>query len=143
GARTVGRGEGRLMPRTAPAPSAFLVFALAAATAAHTRRAGDGGTAVAAAPAAAHKPKLRECYDARCTFTVRKPVTFPIAKRFGFSKLTVRRVGGGSVSVTGRAPNGYAQVTVGRGGVGHLNGISIRVLSISDTKARVRLAPTG
>ncbi|SDR15809.1 hypothetical protein SAMN04489764_3771 [Thermostaphylospora chromogena] len=136
-------GEGKRMQRTAPILSALLVLALAAAPAAHAHRAGDGGSAVAAGPAAAHKPKLRECYDARCTFTVRKPVTFPIAKRFGFSKLTVRRVGGGSVSVTGRAPNGYAQVTVGRGGVGHLNGISIRVLSISDTKARVRLAPTG
>lgn len=131
------------MQRTAPLLSALLVLTLAAAPAAHAHQASTGGSAVAAGPATALKPKLRECYDARCTLTVRKPVTFPIAKRFGFSKLTVRRVGGSSVSVIGRAPNGYGQVTIGKGATGYLNGISIRVLSISDTQARVRLTPTG
>ncbi|MFI0423929.1 hypothetical protein [Spongiactinospora sp. 9N601] len=97
--------------------------------------------AVTAAPAqaAAARPNLRACYDGKCKFTFTRPVSFRVAKRYRLGKVRVARVyvsAFGSYAVRISAP-GLAS-TLGEGARGTLNGLSVRVLSITSRGATVR-----
>ncbi len=97
---------------------------------------------VAAATEGAQAPKFRKCFDGRCTITVRKPVSFKISERFGFTRLTVSRRGL-TVRVKAKGPGISGGASITKGGISVLNGISIRIVSISRSKATVRFAPVN
>lgn len=106
---------------------------------------------VAAAPAAASAtPGYRGCYDGRCQFTFRKPVSFRVnPSRYGFSRVYVakrfvRSIFNQEINqelVMVRA--GGSTVYLGEGGEGEIranrkNGLSFRVLAITGKGATIR-----
>ncbi|MEV5411373.1 hypothetical protein AB0K60_21355 [Thermopolyspora sp. NPDC052614] len=131
---------GGFMRRKATTLLALLAF-LAVGAPAHAAQQAQPRT-IAAAVEGAQAPKFRECFDGRCTITVRKPVSFRISERFGFTRLTVSRHGL-SVRVKAKGPGVSGGASITKGGVSVLNGISIRIVSISRSKATVRFAPVN
>lgn len=100
-------------------------------------------TAMATAPLtatpASAAPKLRGCYDGKCTITIRKPVSFRVSSRYHLSRVRVARVYNSffnSYMVHVWAPG--VSVTLGEGARGKLNSLSVRVLSITSRGAKIR-----
>lgn len=122
---------------TVPLTLLALTFIAAGAPAAHAQWTPSGSGAATAA----HKPNLRACFDGKCKITISRPVSFRISSRYGFTRISVARKPGGRVQVTGRHPSGFAQATLGKGGFAALNNLSVRVLSVTRTKATLRFAP--
>ncbi|MEU4544545.1 hypothetical protein [Nonomuraea dietziae] len=98
------------------------------------------GAATSAARAAASAPNLRACHDGRCNLTLRKPVSFRVSSRFGITRLAISFTGH-SVRVKGTGPGVTSQALLGEGTTGSVNGIGVRVLSLSSGKAVLRLTP--
>lgn len=128
---------------TVPLTLLAFTFTAAGAPAVHaqgTPSASGAATVTAEAPAA-RKPNLRACFDGRCKITISRPVSFRISSRYGFSRISIARKPGRLVQVTGRHAGGFAQATLGKGGLATLNNLSVRVLSVTRTKATLRFAP--
>ncbi|WP_436763044.1 hypothetical protein [Streptosporangium sp. V21-05] len=99
-------------------------------------------TVPAAAPAAnAAKPNLRACYDGRCKLTLSKTARFKVSPRFGVTRLSIS-FNRASVRVRATGPGVTSQAVLGLRSTGSVNGIGIRVVSLSRAKAVLRLAPT-
>ncbi|MEU8178594.1 hypothetical protein AB0C14_37495 [Microbispora hainanensis] len=111
------------------------ITALAFATAA-------AAVSLVATPAnAAAKPNLRACYDGKCTITITKPVSFRVAGRYHLSRVRVARVHSGFFNTPMvRVWGPGVSVTLGEGARGSLNGLSVRVLSITSRGAKVRFS---
>ncbi|MER5649302.1 hypothetical protein [Streptosporangium sp. NPDC002524] len=121
--------------RTAP-----LAPVSAAAPAANTAGNTAGNTAANTAANAA-KPNLRACYDGRCKLTLSKTVRFKVSPRFGVTRLSIsfnRTI----VRVRATGPGVTSQAVLGLRSRGSVNGIGVQVVSLSRTKAVLRLAPT-
>ncbi|MFB4275534.1 MULTISPECIES: hypothetical protein [unclassified Nonomuraea] len=89
---------------------------------------------------AAAKPNLRACYDGRCELTLTKSVSFRVSPRFGITRLAIAFTAG-TVRVKGTGPGVMSQAQLGEGTSGSVNGIGVRVVSLSSGKAVLRLAP--
>jgi hypothetical protein len=94
-----------------------------------------------AADAVTAKPSnLRACFDGKCKLTLRKPVSFRVSSRFGITKLSITFTRS-SVRVRGTGPGVFSQARLGAGSTGSVNGIGVRVVSLSGSKAVLRLSP--
>ncbi|MFB9527169.1 hypothetical protein [Nonomuraea roseola] len=98
------------------------------------------GAGTSAVRAAATAPNLRACHDGRCRLTLRKSVSFRVSSRFGITRLAISFTGH-SVRVKGTGPGVTSQALLGEGTTGSVNGIGVRVLSLSSGKAVLRLTP--
>ncbi|MEU8383580.1 hypothetical protein [Streptosporangium sp. NPDC048865] len=97
--------------------------------------------ATAAAPASnAAKPNLRACYDGKCKLTISKTVRFRVSPRFGVTRLSVSFTRT-SVRVKATGPGVTSQAVLGLRSTGSVNGIGIKVVSLSRTKAVLSLSP--
>ncbi|WP_433511750.1 hypothetical protein ACQP2T_49510 [Nonomuraea sp. CA-143628] len=94
-----------------------------------------------AATAAAKPPNVRACFDGKCKITITKAVRFRISSRYGFTRLSIARVGSGMVKVRGTGPGVSSTVVLGSGGRGTINNLSVRVSSVTQKSATIRLAP--
>lgn len=99
----------------------------------------------AAAPATnattdAAKPNLRACYDGRCKLTLTKTVRFKVSPRFGVTRLSIS-FNRTTVRVRATGPGVTSQAVLGSRARGSVNGIGVRVVSLSRTKAVLSLAP--
>ncbi|GAA4198647.1 hypothetical protein GCM10022252_49490 [Streptosporangium oxazolinicum] len=95
----------------------------------------------AAAPAAnTVKPNLRACYDGKCKLTLSKTVRFRVSPRFGVTRLSIS-FNRTSVRVRATGPGVTSQAVLGLRSTGSVNGIGVRVVSLSGTKAVLSLAP--
>ncbi|PZG08572.1 hypothetical protein [Nonomuraea aridisoli] len=90
--------------------------------------------------AAAKKAAVKACYDGRCRLTLTKRVAFPVDPRFGITRLTVDFTAD-IVRVTGSGARAMSRTQIGKGGSGSVNGIGVRVESLSASKAVVVLTP--
>lgn len=124
------------MHRTA---TTCLALAFAAITAAPIFAAPASAAAPTAA-AVAKPPNVRACFDGKCKITITKAVRFRISSRYGFTRLSIARVGSGMVKVQGTGPGVSSTVVLGSGGRGTINNLSVRV-SVTQKSATIRLAP--
>ncbi|GAA1678577.1 hypothetical protein GCM10009733_089280 [Nonomuraea maheshkhaliensis] len=122
--------------------SAKIATALAvAASLALTPVAAHATTATAAATTATTtKPNLRACYDGKCKLTLTKSVSFRVSSRFGVTRLAIA-FNSSMVKVRGTGAYVSSQAVLGRGSSGSVNGIGVRILSLSGSKAVLRLSP--
>ncbi|GAA3410872.1 hypothetical protein [Streptosporangium vulgare] len=107
---------------------------------AQTRTAAPTPVSAAAPAASAARPNFRACYDGRCKLTLSKAVRFRVSPRFGVTRLSVSFTRT-SVRVRATGPGVTSQAVLGPRSTGSVNGIGIRVVSLSRTKAVLRLAP--
>ncbi|MFI6790558.1 hypothetical protein ACIBG4_24845 [Nonomuraea sp. NPDC050383] len=101
---------------------------------------GAAGQAPVVSTAAATGPNLRACFDGRCKLTLSRPVSFRVSSRYGITRLSItftRQV----VRVKGTGPGVSSQATLGAGASGSVNGIGVRVVSLTGRKAALRLSP--
>ena len=112
-----------------------LALAFAAATAVVP------AAAASASAAASKTPNVRACFDGKCKITITKAVTFPVSSQLGFTTLSIARIGSRLVKVQGTGPGVSSTSTLGAGGHGSVNNLSVRVLSITQSSATLRLAP--
>lgn len=117
---------------TAPAHSGL--------TPAETRTAAFAPVSAAAPATNAAKPNLRACYDGRCKLTISKAVRFRVSSRFGVTRLSISFTRT-SVRVRATGPGVTSQAVLGSRARGSVNGIGVRVVSLSRTKAVLSLAP--
>lgn len=89
---------------------------------------------------AATRPNLRACFDGKCKLTLKKPVSFRVSSKFGITKLSITFTRS-SVRVKGTGPGVASQALLGAGTSGSVNGIGVRVVSLSGSKAVLRLSP--
>jgi hypothetical protein len=120
----------------------------------------SGGTAAGAAPQASQErvqvsaqaspervrvaaqtaaPNLRACYDGNCKLTIRKTVRFRVNPRFGVTRLSISFTSN-FIRVKGTGPGVSGQTMFGKGGSGTVNGIKVRLISLSGSKAVLRLS---
>ncbi|MEW9554944.1 hypothetical protein [Nonomuraea sp. NPDC050783] len=92
-------------------------------------------TATVTAPA---RTDLRACYDGACKLTLTKAVSFPVSRTFGITRLAVS-FDRHRVRVKGTGPGVSSQALLGAGGSGSVNGIGIKVVSLSSKRVVVRL----
>ncbi|MFF5112006.1 hypothetical protein [Streptosporangium sp. NPDC000509] len=85
-------------------------------------------------------PNLRACYDGRCKLTISKAVRFRVSPRFGVTRLSVS-FGRDFVRVRATGPGVTSQAVLGLRSTGSVNGIGVRVVSLSRNKAVLRLSP--
>ncbi|SEG91647.1 hypothetical protein SAMN05444920_107320 [Nonomuraea solani] len=109
--------------------AASLALAPAAATA-----------ATAATAETAARPNLRACYDGNCKLTITKAVSFRVSPRFGITRLRISFTGS-TVSIRGTSARTMSQTVIGRNATGSVNGIGVRIISLSAGKAVLRLKP--
>jgi hypothetical protein len=141
----VGCGSGRdTSPHTSPHDSA------------HGASSPSGSASVPAAPA--DGADLTACADGRCEIRVGPSARIPVPSGLGIASLSVRSVGSGTVTVVGRdigddhsgtcesncsgtsVDNGF-QLTLGPGGTGSQNRLSITAVAVHGGFAVLRLAP--
>ncbi|MEU8360307.1 hypothetical protein AB0C27_30265 [Nonomuraea sp. NPDC048882] len=96
--------------------------------------------ATAASATATAKPNLRACYDGKCKLTLTKSVSFRVSSRFGITRLAIA-FNSSMVKVRGTGAYVSSQAVLGRGSSGSVNGIGVRILSLSGSKAVLRLSP--
>ncbi|MEV5498064.1 hypothetical protein AB0M50_21980 [Nonomuraea fuscirosea] len=96
--------------------------------------------ATATAASATAKPNLRACYDGKCKLTLTKSVSFRVSSRFGITRLAIA-FNSSTVKVRGTGAYVSSQAVLGRGSTGSVNGIGVRILSLSGSKAVLRLSP--
>ncbi|MEU8398854.1 hypothetical protein AB0C28_26965 [Nonomuraea sp. NPDC048892] len=118
---------------TALAVTASLVLTPVAAHA-------TAATAASATATATAKPNLRACYDGKCKLTLTKSVSFRVSSRFGITRLAIA-FNSSMVKVRGTGAYVSSQAVLGRGSSGSVNGIGVRILSLSGSKAVLRLSP--
>lgn len=97
--------------------------------------------AVPASASAAKTPNVKACFDGKCKITITTAVKFRISSRFGFTRLSIARVGSSAVKVQGTGPGVSSATTLGAGGNGSVNNLSVKVSSITDKSATIHLAP--
>jgi hypothetical protein len=85
-------------------------------------------------------PNLRACYDGKCRLALSKAVKFRVSPRFGVTQLSIS-FGRGSLRVKAAGRGVTSQVLLGAGASGSVNGIGVRVVSISSSKAVLSLSP--
>jgi hypothetical protein len=85
-------------------------------------------------------PNLRACYDGKCKLTLSKAVAFRVSPRFGVTRLSIS-FGSGFVRVKATGSGVTSQAQLGAGGLGSVNGIGVRVVSASRSKAVLSLSP--
>ncbi|MEU3169795.1 hypothetical protein [Streptosporangium sp. NPDC006930] len=85
-------------------------------------------------------PNLRACYDGRCKLTISKTVRFRVSPRFGVTRLSVS-FGRDFVRVRATGPGVTSQAVLGLRSTGSVNGIGVRVVSLSRGKAVLKLSP--
>ncbi|MFI7614496.1 hypothetical protein ACIBP6_25025 [Nonomuraea terrae] len=95
---------------------------------------------VAAPPAVAKPAAVKACHDGRCRLTLTRSATFPVDPRFGITRLTVDFTAD-IVRVTGTGTRVTSRTQIGKGASGSVNGIGVRVESLSASKAVVVLTP--
>jgi hypothetical protein len=89
---------------------------------------------------AATRPNLRACFDGKCKLTLTKKVSFRVSSKFGITRLSITFTRS-SVRVRGTGPGVVSQALLGAGSSGSVNGIGVRVVSLSGSKAVLRLSP--
>ncbi|WP_084964346.1 hypothetical protein [Thermoactinospora rubra] len=94
----------------------------------------------APAHAAASAPSLRACYDGKCKLALTKKVSFKVSPRFGLTRLSISFTEH-TMRIRGATPGAMVENRLSQGASGSLNGIGIRVLSLSRGKAVIRLTP--
>ncbi|GAA3007364.1 hypothetical protein [Streptosporangium longisporum] len=109
----------------------------------------NGGTAAGGTPQASPErvrvsaqtaaPNLRACYDGNCKLTIRKTVRFRVNPRFGVTRLSISFTSN-FIRVKGTGPGVSGQTMFGMGGSGTVNGIKVRLVSLSGSKAVLRLS---
>ncbi|MCG5218695.1 hypothetical protein [Streptosporangium sp. KLBMP 9127] len=117
---------------------AFVTVAGAPAAVAEREQRG-AGSASSALPAKG--ARVHPCFDGRCKITVSRPVSFRIDSRYGFSRLSIAKVGSGSVRVRGTGSGVFNEVVLGPGANGTVNDLAVRVSSVTRQTATVHLAP--
>jgi hypothetical protein len=85
-------------------------------------------------------PNLRACYDGRCKLTLSKAVRFRVSPRFGVTRLSIS-FGRDFVRVRATGPGVTSQAVLGARSTGSVNGIGVRVVSLSRGKVVLRLSP--
>ncbi|GLW09740.1 hypothetical protein Misp01_48690 [Microtetraspora sp. NBRC 13810] len=115
---------GTLQAQAGPAPAQARTVAVAPAS----------GTAAAA------RPNLRACYDGKCRLTLKKSVKFKVSPRFGVTQVAIY-LSSSRVRVKATGPGVTSQAYLGRGTSGSVNGIGVRVVSLSGGKAVLSLSP--
>jgi hypothetical protein len=127
---------------TALAIATTLVGVPAPATAATSAAASaaTSATTSAATSSAARKPNVRACYDGRCTLTLTKGVSLRVSSRFGITRVSISFTSD-RVHVKGTGGGGTSEAYFSKGGSGSVNGIRVRIVSLSAGKAVLRLAP--
>lgn len=111
-----------------------------AASLALTPVAAHATATTATAASATAKPNLRACYDGKCKLTLTKSVSFRVSSRFGITRLAIA-FNSSTVKVRGTGAYVSSQAVLGRGSTGSVNGIGVRILSLSGSKAVLRLSP--
>ncbi|MFI7135521.1 hypothetical protein ACIBQ1_58405 [Nonomuraea sp. NPDC050153] len=94
--------------------------------------------AAQASTTAVAKPNVRACYDGNCKLTLTKSVSFRVSPKLGLTRLYI------SFSADGLAVSGTGGSSVESSGsvdgTVTVNGIKIRPLSLSDSRAVLRLS---
>ncbi|HEX4817168.1 MAG TPA: hypothetical protein VFV66_30875 [Nonomuraea sp.] len=116
------------------------ITAALALTAALVLGAGAGPAAAAGPAGAAAKPNLRACYDGACKLSLTKRVSFRVSPRYGITRLAISFTGS-RVHVRGTGPGVRSEAFLGKGSSGSVNGIGVRIVSLSSGKAVLRLSP--
>ena len=114
--------------------TSFLALAFAAVAAVPV-------AAVPASASAAKAPNVKACFDGKCKITITSAVKFRVSSRLGFTRLSIARVGSQSVRVQGTGPGVSSTTTLGAGGTGSVNNISVKVSSVTDKSATLHLTP--
>ncbi|HUR07340.1 MAG TPA: hypothetical protein VM347_32685 [Nonomuraea sp.] len=97
--------------------------------------------AVPASASAGKTPNVKACFDGKCEITITTAVKFRISSRYGFTWLSIARVGSDAVKVQGTGRGVSSATTLGVGGNGSVNTLSVKVSSITDKSATIHLAP--
>ncbi|MFG1707786.1 hypothetical protein ACFLIM_31730 [Nonomuraea sp. M3C6] len=118
-------------------PTITTALMIAASVAGGLAPASQAPTTMTAAVAG---PNLRACYDGKCKLTLTKRATFRVSSRFGLTRLTIT-FNSQSVRVRGTGPGVMSEALLGEGTSGSVNNIGIRVVSVSSSKAVLRLSP--
>ncbi|MBB2910786.1 hypothetical protein FHS43_002049 [Streptosporangium becharense] len=94
----------------------------------------------AAVPGHTAGADLRACYDGKCRLTLAEPVGFWVDPRFGVTWLSIS-FDRHSVRVVATGPGVRSQATFGPGALSSVNGIGIRAVSLSASRAVLHLSP--
>ncbi|MEU7853495.1 hypothetical protein [Nonomuraea sp. NPDC049141] len=97
--------------------------------------------AVPASASASKAPDFKACFDGTCKITITTPVKFRVSRQFGFTWLSITRVDSSAVRVQGTGLGASSATTLGVGGTGSVNSLSVKVPSITETSATIHLAP--
>lgn len=109
-----------------------VIAALAAAAIAGLAPAAQASTTAVA------KPNVRACYDGNCKLTLTKSVSFRVSPKFGLTRLYISFTADG-LAVSGEGSSRVESFGSTDGSV-TVNGIKVRPLSLSDSRAVLRLS---
>ncbi|MGC5010671.1 hypothetical protein ACLQ2R_07900 [Streptosporangium sp. DT93] len=84
-------------------------------------------------------PNLRACYDGNCRLTITKTARFRVHPKFGITRMSISFTST-RIRVRGTAAGSFSQSVFGANGTGTVNGIKVRVVSLSGSKAVLRLS---
>jgi hypothetical protein len=113
----------------------------AAPTRSATASASPDPSPTASAPLAADGYNTKACFDGTCEVAIPSPMTIAVDSRFGFSHFKVTHIGSGGVTVEASAGGTFLQSGVSPGGTAGLNGLSIRVKSVTGHTAILVISP--
>ena len=118
-------------PGTVSAPPPASSSAPAAVTRTPAKPAAPGGNAA----------DLKACYDGRCEISVSRPVTIPVDGRFGFTKFSITHIGAEGVTIAAHSAGTSLESGVSPGGTAALNGLSVKVKSVTGGTALLEITP--
>ncbi|MEV6153760.1 hypothetical protein AB0L53_25785 [Nonomuraea sp. NPDC052129] len=118
-----------------------LAFAATALAAVVVSGASVAAASASAATSAGKTHDVSACFDGKCKITITKPVSFPVSSTLGFTTLSIARIGY-TVEVKGTGPGVSSSTQLSAGGNGSVGALTVRVLSITQNSATVRLAPS-
>jgi hypothetical protein len=125
----------------APPPSPFTPAPIRKPTA--TQRQTPAPAKAAPPAAGGADSNSRACFDGTCRISVSKPTDIPVDSRFGFSTFAITHIGADGVTVEAEGGGTHLRSGVSPGGTASLNGLSIRVRSVSGHTARLSISPSN